>query len=448
MIDKVMLLRYFLESLLAIPAGVMAFLPLFRSMRNRSPFYISSMFIFSIATSFIVALICTKYHLETSIVMIPFYPIFYMFYSAMIARGPIKKLFCFVNSVLFIAFNTMYTGYVMAPVEQFNPDPVRTIPTSLVCLAGACIMVLVFYFTVSKDLAVMLDDPQLNYIWYWLIFIPLVFTAVVLFATPRNFEAIMVGRIQAISLVSMMLIPIATLLSYHLIYILSSRLKDYSRLQQENTLLKLEEKRYEQIRSFMEQSRAVRHDFRQHLLVIAGLARKNENQRLIEYISPLISQSNGTSRHFCANMTVDAVAAHYDEIAESQETKIDWSLELPNNLPIHESDVCSILGNFLENALSAVKDLPVSQRIITAGASMITEETIGISVKNPFQGTVKFRRNGLPRNTRIGHGIGLESVSMITQKYHGSLSLSADGGVFSAGVLLYTDTDPKEQEDI
>ena len=446
MIDKMLLLRYILECILAIPAGILAFLPLYKSIRDRSIFNITSMLICSLITTLLAAGICAKYRLQTSLALLPFYPLFFILYNIVIAKSFIKKLFCFINSVLFISFCKMYSGYIMAPVELFNPDPVRTVATSLVCICCAIAVTAIFYFTVSNELEIMLDDGHLNRIWLWMIVIPIALSAIVFFATPNNYEVIMGGRIQSISLISMLLIPIGTLVIYHLIYVLSTTLVQYSHLQQENTLLKLEEKRYEQICSFMEQTRAVRHDFRQHLLAISRLAQKSENQQLIEYISPLLTQSTGTSKRFCANTTVDAVAAHYDSLAEAQDTIIDWNLNLPKEIPIHDSDLCSILGNFVENALHAVKDLPVEQRTITVGASCLSDETIGVSVENPYQGTIKFRKNGLPRTTRIGHGIGLESVSMIAQKYHGSLSLTADGGIFSAGVLLNVDNQNDESE--
>jgi len=338
----------------------------------------------------------------------------------------------------------MYTEYVMAPLEINNTEPVFMVESGLMALGMAFLISIVFYFTIGKELSSMLADEQLNPLWNWLFFVPLGLACLVLWINPNDYSALLSGRVRAIALASLPLIPIAALVIYHMLWMLTNRLKENSRLQQENALLKLEEKRYDQLRGFMDQSRALRHDFRQHLLVIAGLAQAKEFEKLVDYISPLLQQVSTSNKQFCANRTVDAVAAHYDSIAESQNTVIDWSLNLPVELPIHDSDVCSILGNFLENALKAVKELPEQQRNVTVAASMLTDETLGISVKNPYQGTIKFRRNGLPRNTKIGHGIGLQSVSMIAEKYHGSLELSAAGGVFSAGVLLYTD---KEESD-
>ena len=108
MIDKMLLLRYILECILAIPAGILAFLPLYKSIRDRSIFNITSMLICSLITTLLAAGICAKYRLQTSLALLPFYPLFFILYNIVIAKSFIKKLFCFINSVLFISFCKMY----------------------------------------------------------------------------------------------------------------------------------------------------------------------------------------------------------------------------------------------------------------------------------------------------------------------------------------------------
>ncbi|MBR0342170.1 MAG: sensor histidine kinase [Oscillospiraceae bacterium] len=439
MIHDPLFVRYLLEALMLIPACIISISPMWRDLRDRSFFSLAAITTVLTSIAVIVSLICVKYHLQSVAVLFPFIPLFFIFFAIIVRKRTMKKAFCFANAIFLCTFCMMYTKYIMAPIEVSNTDPVLAVHSGLVCLGISFLIAIVFYNTVGKELSQMLSEEQLNPLWNWLFFVPFGLAIFIAWLNPKDYNVLLMGRMRAIGLASLPLIPIAALVLYHMLWMLTSRLKENSKLQQENALLKLEEKRYDQLRTLMDQSRALRHDFRQHLLVIAGLARASENDKLVDYISPLLQQVTPSSKQFCLNRTVDSVAAHYDSVAAEQNTTIDWSLNLPSELPIHDSDVCSILGNFLENALKAVKELPVEQRNITAAASMLSDETMGISVKNPFKGEVKFRRNGLPRSTKAGHGIGLQSVSMIAEKYHGSLELSATGGVFSAGVLLYTE---------
>lgn len=59
--------------------------------------------------------------------------------------------------------------------------------------------------------------------------------------------------------------------------------REYTRsaqLDRENQLLAVESRRYTELRTYMEQTRHLRHDFRQHLHVIAGLTEAGQVDEL------------------------------------------------------------------------------------------------------------------------------------------------------------------------
>jgi hypothetical protein len=68
---------------------------------------------------------------------------------------------------------------------------------------------------------------------------------------------------------------------------------------------------------------------------------------------------------------------------------------------------------------------------------MLTDAMLGLTVRNPYAGTIKLDKKGLPRTDKPGHGIGLTSVSAVAGRYNGTLDISTDDGIFSASVLLY-----------
>lgn len=444
MIDQELFWRYFLEFLIVAPCAVIAFFPLHRDIRDRSPFGIISMFTVLISIIAVCSMAWTRYTIHADRFFMIFTPVLFLLFSLMVKKELIKKIFCFANAFLLGSFCCLYSRFLMAAKEQYNVFPVYLMDTSITCLIVGTVVMVVFLITVRRELTKMMFESQLNYIWKYLTLIPVLVSIMALWINPVDISTVLVGRVRIIALIALLIIPFGALGLYHLIYSLTMRLQENATLEKENEMLKLEEKRYEQLHMLMDQSRAVRHDMRQHLLAINRYAQNNDSDKIVEYVTPLIERATLSNKHFCANIIVDAVAAHYDSIAEQQKTEIEWTLNLPRELKFHDSDICSVLGNLLENALRAVKDLPQSQRTITAAAEMLTDETLGISVKNPFVGRVRFKRDGLPRNTRPGHGIGLSSVSMIAHKYNGTLDLSATGGVFSAGVLLYA---PKEEAD-
>lgn len=130
------------------------------------------------------------------------------------------------------------------------------------------------------------------------------------------------------------------------------------------------------------------------------------------------------------------IASYYTVFAESQDTRIDWDLSLPKDLPLKESEYCVILGNLLENSLRAVKNLPKELRYVSVLSSLLSDSIIGISVDNPFRGKIQFRRNGLPHSDREGHGIGLVSVMNTVKRYDGTMNVTAEKNIFSVDIVL------------
>jgi len=64
---------------------------------------------------------------------------------------------------------------------------------------------------------------------------------------------------------------------------------------------------------------------------------------------------------------------------------------------------------------------------------------LGVTVRNPFEGTIEFDRQGLPKAKRPGHGIGLSSVASTVRRFDGTLDVHTEGDVFFVGAVLYHD---------
>ncbi len=89
---------------------------------------------------------------------------------------------------------------------------------------------------------------------------------------------------------------------------------------------------------------------------------------------------------------------------------MEWKLELPRQLPMPEADLCTILGNLLENALHASQKLPPEQRRVQVMAQMLSPAMLGLVVENRYDGMLK-KQQGILRSTKHeGTGIGLVSI--------------------------------------
>lgn len=97
----------------------------------------------------------------------------------------------------------------------------------------------------------------------------------------------------------------------------------------------------------------------------------------------------------------------------------------------------SLLGNAIENAIEAVKDLPVDERCIHLYINKNGSFFL-IRVENPFRGELNMR-NGLPLTSKPdmdNHGYGLLSMKTIVNMYDGNLNVKAEDHIFSLEMLI------------
>lgn len=104
-----------------------------------------------------------------------------------------------------------------------------------------------------------------------------------------------------------------------------------------------------------------------------------------------------------------------------------------------ESDIYSLFGNALDNAIEAVMKIDdAEKRIIELKIHQINE-FLTITIKNSYLGDIVYDEKGLPVTTKenpIYHGYGTKSISLIAEKYDGNVSFITKNEMFHLNVLL------------
>ncbi|MBQ6623319.1 MAG: GHKL domain-containing protein [Mogibacterium sp.] len=351
---------------------------------------------------------------------------------------PIMRFYCFFNSTMVIGNAMLYGIILAAPLE--TEDSLLTLRpvTCLVCLAVAVVLGVLYYKSLNEHLPYLLNSEPLNLDFKLALSITVFITLLFFWVMPKHAGVVMTGRVRATILAFLLLAPGAFVLMYHSMWRVAVNLTENSNLRESNELMFMEQKRYEELRSYMDETRTLRHDFRQHLLVIDDYAKNGENEKLSEYISQFTKTLTDHRSVIAANPALDAVASHYDSLANSKECYVKWLIELPRTLPVAEADFITVFGNLVENAILAVEKLPQDKRVVQVNAKMLSDEMLGLTVKNPYEGTIKLNKKGLPRSGKAGHGIGLSSVQAVVDRYSGSLEINTEDNMFTAGVLMYT----------
>lgn len=437
-----LMLRYILEFSIIIPAIIFAVMPVLDDLRFKSLTAYVTGGVLTVLFVVLGAYIRAEFMIDGIMIMLPYSVLFFILYIVLVDTGTGKKLFCFFNSVMLCTFCPLYTVFIMAPFEADNKlwktAGLFTIQSCIVYISLVLVIGAIFFRTLYVKLPMLMKQKYIGTVWDFLFLVPLFMTGLMWWSIPIHPDLAMVGRLRPAALIFLWLVLMMILLLYHVFWWTALKLTEGAKLQQENTLLSMESKRYEELRNYMDETRALRHDFRQHILVITQLSGAGNFTELRNYLQQFSDGAYTGYTGYCDNIAVDAVSAHYTAFAESQSTVIDWELNLPHDLPVKESEYCVILGNLLENALRAVNKLPKKRRRITVISSLLSDTIIGLSVDNPYNGKIKFRKNGLPKSDleSQGHGTGLTSVMNTVQRYDGSMDIKTVNNVFSVDIVL------------
>lgn len=105
---------------------------------------------------------------------------------------------------------------------------------------------------------------------------------------------------------------------------------------------------------------------------------------------------------------------------------------------MRSSDIYSLFGNALDNAIEAAQELEDPDKRVISLSVKRAMDMVAIHIENHYKGVLSFE-NDLPKTTKADtryHGFGLKSIKMIAQKYNGFLSFDGTNNIFKLNILL------------
>ena len=382
--------RYFLDLAVFYPGAFLCLAPLWEHVKApRRTAVLAATLVTVICL--VAAAFCAIFELDSNILLLP--TLLAAFWLLRWRVGPevsvSQTAFLFAVSGVMTAVCTLLSTVLNARAEVGNDAPACLVSTSLLKLGLSAVLCIIFWFTAVQWSRWLLREYRGEAFWQSAWPLPTIYAAFLVFCMPLDPAVVLINRLMIISVLA---VTISLLGIFLLLYEMYQVAREYTRsaqLDRENQLLAVESRRYTELRAYMEQTRHLRHDFRQHLHVIAGLTEAGQVDELKNYLHQYESELSEERPTLCANPAVDALAGHYDHEAHSLGVPVDWRLELPRQLAIPEADFCMMLGNLLENALHASQKLPPEQRQVKVLARMLSPAMLGLLVENRYDGVLK-----------------------------------------------------------
>ena len=178
-------------------------------------------------------------------------------------------------------------------------------------------------------------------------------------------------------------------------------------------------------------TRQYRHDMRHHLQYLSACIKNGQGEQAQEYISGICKEIEAQNvLCYCENETANLILSSFFGRAEKDGIGMNVQASLPAFTMVSERDLCVLLSNALENALHACQSLTAEGKACIIDVQLYEKNNkLFLQVTNPCEKPVRFEK-GIPVSDREGHGIGVQSICAIVQRYRGIYHFSVENGKF------------------
>lgn len=232
-------IRYAVELAVVIPDALFAFLSVRKYLRWRPwvTFLLSGILLPALVAA--AAWVSTERLLPVIPVLCVEGAFLFLLFSLCVKLSLNKKIFFFLNAIMFGAFCLLYSILIMAPYEEGSNlwESTRLLPLNfgLVAVALSSVIRLAFLKTLLVELPSLIDEDYFERVWNYLSIIPLGILLLIVWMVPIRPSVLLVGRVRPIALFMLALVPLTALLIYHLLWLVVMNTARNVRLQEENT---------------------------------------------------------------------------------------------------------------------------------------------------------------------------------------------------------------------
>lgn len=220
----------------------------------------------------------------------------------------------------------------------------------------------------------------------------------------------------------------------------NAELREQNRLYAQQ--LELCSQQAEERESLCLEIRKIRHDLKNHLSGLLGMVQTGQISEAEKYIMQMLDVSAGDRPEEVSrtgNIVVDSLINHAYAVAQKDNIQFNINVLVPASLPFESGHLVIVLGNLLENALEACRDIPDGKGFICLDISY-SKDIFQLCIKNNYQTKRKKDNIGHYLTTKddtIYHGLGLSSINHAVVNYHGQMDITDNNNIFQVIVVMY-----------
>jgi len=201
-------------------------------------------------------------------------------------------------------------------------------------------------------------------------------------------------------------------------------------------LMETEQSFYKQIDVMYSDMRQWRHDYKNHLLTLQSIIESGNTERSIEYLTQMLGEPLRFDNILnIGNSILDSIVSAKLSYANSHDIDITVKAVYPDSLAVSDADLCSIVGNLLDNAIEACERMKEGKRFIDFSIDTKKKMCI-LTIRNSFS-VIEFK-NGCYISSKVGlyHGQGIRHIDELVAKHQGHVLREHSNGVFVTQIML------------
>ncbi len=192
----------------------------------------------------------------------------------------------------------------------------------------------------------------------------------------------------------------------------------------------------DEVQSIYRTMRGWRHDYHNHMQTIKAYLSMNQVEETLTYLDHLEGDLDAIDIAIrTGNISVDAIVSSKLSVAAKKNVAVDCTAKMPEQVQATDVDLCTILGNLLDNAIESCEKVPEEKRFIRLYIGVFKKQ-LYISVTNATAESRRKKLTELVSEKKGSHGFGLRRIDLVAEKYHGFVNRKNEPGVFATEVML------------
>lgn len=288
-------------------------------------------------------------------------------------------------------------------------------------ILSATLLVLLFNMIIKKYISfTKIDDVPLREIIIYLVIT--VFYIFLIYILSKDYDLIKNQFSKSMILFIVIAHVLIDTVIYYYLNFVGISYKMEKEMIEANKQIELKNIYYTNLKKNYEENRKIIHDFKNHLQILEYTYEHNlkKAQEIKEEIIKKLDDHK--MKYQSSSEILDIILMDKEKEAKKHHIRFDFKMEIVDLSFISDMDIITIFGNLYDNAIEANNGYNNDNKYIKSAIYQV-KEMIVIRIENSCSNKLKYTGNRIRSTKENHHGIGLNNIREVINKYNGVFNI-------------------------